>query len=93
MECKYLQTIELESPGEGARATSVIGQVVRIHVNDDYITPDGLIDMYKLRPLAGLGYYDYAVIEGSQLFQVKTPDDDRFSGDDSKGWEQAAGVE
>lgn len=93
MECKYLQTIELASPGDGARAATVIGHVVRIHVDDDYITDEGLIDMKKLRPLARLGYYDYAVIEGDQLFQMKTPDDDRFHGDDTKGWDETGGVE
>ncbi len=46
---------------------------------DDVITEDGLVDMKKLRPLARLGYYDFAVIEAEQIFSMQAPGDDRFA--------------
>ena len=59
----------------------VIGEVIGIHI-DDSIIADGKIDMAKLRPLARLGYYDYAVIEAAHLFSMQTPDDPRFANEE-----------
>lgn len=81
MECRYLQTVRLPDPGDGSRASMIIGEVVGIHISDDVIS-DGMIDMHKLRPLARLGYYDYAVIEPEHIFTMKTPDDPRFADED-----------
>ena len=81
LECKYLQTVHLPAPGDGSRASAVIGQVVGIHIADEVITDDGKVDMKKLRPVARLGYYDYAVIEPEQIFSMQAPDDSRFSAD------------
>ena len=79
LECKYVQSIALPAMEDGAAATAVIGQVVGIHISDDVITEDGLVDMKKLRPLARLGYYDFAVIEPEQIFSMQAPGDDRFT--------------
>lgn len=80
MECRYLQTIDLPDPGDGTRSAMVIGEVVGIHIADEVIV-DGVIDIAKLRPLARLGYYDYAVIEAANLFSMKASDDKRFADD------------
>ena len=73
LECVYLQSVELKSiPGYGAN-TLVIGEVVGIHIDERVLT-DGLIDVAKLRPLARLGYMDYAVIDESfQMFRPEWP--------------------
>ena len=68
----------------------VIGHVVQIHIADEMITDEGLIDMKKLRPVGRLGYYDYTIIEPENIFEVKTPGDDRFSGDNSKAWHETS---
>ena len=88
VECEYMQTIDLPAPKDGSRAAMVIGRVVHIHVADDVITGEGLIDMKKLRPVGRLGYYDYTIVEPENIFARKTPDDDRFAGDDSKAWDE-----
>ena len=49
----------------------VIGQVVMVHIRDDVITPDGRIDVLKVRPIARLGYYDYTSIES--IFEMRIP--------------------
>ncbi|MBH62173.1 MAG: flavin reductase [Alphaproteobacteria bacterium] len=79
LECRHVQFVPLPAPEDGAAATAVIGQVAGIHIADDVITEDGLVDMKKLRPLARLGYYDFAVIEAEQIFSMQAPGDDRFA--------------
>ncbi len=79
LECKYLQTVDLPAAPNGSRSVSVIGQVVGIHIADDVITDDGKVDIMKARPLARLGYLDYATIEAENIFSMHTPGDTRFS--------------
>ena len=70
-ECRYWRTIEL--PGrEGQPGTHaiVLGQVVGVHVADEVIS-EGRVDVTKLRPLARLGYGDYAVID--EVFTLTRP--------------------
>ena len=44
-ECKYHQTIEL--PGKEGFHHVVIGQVIGIHIKDEFITDDGIVDVLK----------------------------------------------
>jgi len=48
----------------------VLGQVVGIHI-DDAALVDGRVDVTKLRPIARLGYRDYAVID--EVFELGGP--------------------
>ena len=41
----------------------VIGRIIGIHISDDVLTPEGKIDVLKVRPLARLGYFDYTSVE------------------------------
>lgn len=75
LECVYLETIKLPPGKSGAQSNLVLGQVVGIHVADGVIT-DGMIDMKKLRPLARLGYLDYASIEPENVFSMRPPGGD-----------------
>jgi flavin reductase (DIM6/NTAB) family NADH-FMN oxidoreductase RutF len=63
LECLYNKTIELVS-SDGKKNTSslVIGEVVRVHI-DDAVIVDGMIDMARVRPISRLGYMDFAVVE------------------------------
>ena len=40
-----MQTIDMPTPKDGSRAAMVIGRVVRIHVADEVITDEGMIDI------------------------------------------------
>ncbi len=62
-ECVLHQIIDLPESSNGSPNTLVIGRVVGIHVRDDVITEEGRIDIRKIKPLARLGYMDYAVVE------------------------------
>jgi len=70
-ECRYLSTTRL--PGNSAHGwvDVVFGQVMQIHVRDEVIRPDGKLDIPAIRPLARMGYYDYAVI--SETFEMRIP--------------------
>ncbi len=58
LECQVVQILDLPSSATDAN-TMVIGQVVQIHIDDGVIV-DGMVDWRRLRPLARLGYFDYA---------------------------------
>lgn len=70
-ECKYWRTIDLPGPdgGPGTHAI-VLGQVVGVHIDDAAIV-DGKVDVTKLKPIARLGYGDYAVID--EVFELPRP--------------------
>lgn len=70
MECTLVQVVELPCTTPGSRNAMVIGRVVGLHIADGVLT-DGLIDMAKLKPIARLGYLDYAVVE--EVFSMSRP--------------------
>lgn len=65
LECALWREIDLPSGG-----MIVIGEVKGIHLNDAHIK-DGVFDVTLFKPLARLGYRDYAVIE--TLFSLNRP--------------------
>ncbi|MCG8493803.1 MAG: flavin reductase family protein [Sneathiellales bacterium] len=71
MECVHLKTIELPCNNPDAKNHMVLGQVVGIHINDDFIK-DGMVDMTKFHPLARLGYKDYSAV--MEVFSLDRPD-------------------
>lgn len=70
-ECRYIQTVDLPSARTGRVSHVVIGEVVGIHIDESVIV-DGMIDIGVLRPIARLGYMDYAVVDES--FAMARPD-------------------
>jgi flavin reductase (DIM6/NTAB) family NADH-FMN oxidoreductase RutF len=73
LECKVLQIIDLPASENTPPNNMVIGQVIGIHVDDDVIV-DGMIDARKVKPLARLGYLDYAAILPENVFSLARPD-------------------
>lgn len=70
-ECKYYQTIRLPGDGPMGSVDIIIGRVVGIHINDNFITPSGKLDIPKIKPLARMGYYDYTAVES--VFEMEIP--------------------
>lgn len=71
LECKVVTIIDLpvdEVTGQGNYAT--IGRVVGVHVKEDLIR-EGRIDIMQSRPLARLGYLDYATCQ--DVFTMERP--------------------
>lgn len=57
LECRMLQVITLK----GADNYMVIGEVTGVHLRDDCLV-NGRFDVTRYRPMARLGYMDYAVV-------------------------------
>lgn len=70
LECVYHQSIQLPVNSNGDANRVVIGRVVGIYI-DDHLIVDGKIDVAKVKPIARLGYMDYAVVEN--IFSMQRP--------------------
>lgn len=73
-ECVYHSTLRLPGGGTVGTVDVVIGRVVGVHISDHALTPDGRIDVPRLRPIARLGYYDYTSVES--VFEMRIPGND-----------------
>ncbi len=71
LECRLVEVKPLKGlDGEASESTMIIGQVVGIHIRDEAIR-EGRLDMAAVRPLARLGYLDYA--EAGTVFPLARP--------------------
>jgi len=68
-ECRLHQVVTLPGHRPSSDHHVVIGRVVAVHIDDAALTADGRIDVLKIRPIARLGYKDYASIES--VFQME----------------------
>ncbi len=66
LECKLTQIVPLE----GAANFLVLGQVTGVHMRDEHMV-DGRFDVTSYRPLARMGYQDYALVD--EVFSLKRP--------------------
>ncbi len=66
LECRLFKIIDLP----GAANTMVIGEVVGVHMQDDFIV-NGRFDVTRYQPLSRLGYMDYAAVE--DVFELVKP--------------------
>jgi flavin reductase (DIM6/NTAB) family NADH-FMN oxidoreductase RutF len=57
LECRLQQIVTLE----GGEDFLVIGTVTGVHIRDEFLV-DGRFDLTRVRPMARLGYKDYAVV-------------------------------
>ena len=62
LECKFDSSAALPAPELDGVHHVVIGRVVGVHIRDDALTPEGKLDVVKIRPLARLGYHDYTSV-------------------------------
>lgn len=69
-EVKYTSTHRLPG-GKAGPVDIVFGEVMRIHIRDDVVTAAGKPDIPKIRPIARMGYYDYAEID--ETFEMRIP--------------------
>lgn len=64
-ECEYVKTVDLPAKdGTPGAYSMVIGLVVGVYI-DDAVLEDGRINTAELKPIARLGYMDYAVVDAS----------------------------
>ena len=75
-ECKHHRTIELPGNSSNYVHQAVFGEVIGVHIDDDALPADGLLDVVKIRPIARLGYKDYISIESVFSMEKPQPEDD-----------------
>lgn len=73
-ECKHWQTIELPDVDAERQAGHylVIGRVVGIYIDDRFVK-DGKVDTGAMRPIARMGYMDYAAVTPETVFTLNRP--------------------
>ena len=69
--CDRISTHRLRGNSNHGWVDVVYGEVVRIHVKDDVLTPDGKLDIPRIKPIARLGYYDYTTV--TETFEMQIP--------------------
>lgn len=70
MECRVFRIVDLPNPDGVEQNALVIGHVLGIHI-DESVLVDGRVDVARLRPLARMGYRDYAVVD--RVFAMPRP--------------------
>jgi flavin reductase (DIM6/NTAB) family NADH-FMN oxidoreductase RutF len=71
LECKLLQIVSPNDlSGASANCNMVIGQVVGVHIDERFVK-DGRLDTAAMRPIARMGYDEYAVVESA--FAITRP--------------------
>jgi flavin reductase (DIM6/NTAB) family NADH-FMN oxidoreductase RutF len=71
LECRLHQIVPLPGQDGSVRDWAVIGRVVAIHIDDRYIR-DGRVDTAAMKPIARLGYSEYATVETA--WRMRRPD-------------------
>jgi flavin reductase (DIM6/NTAB) family NADH-FMN oxidoreductase RutF len=70
-ECRHFQTVPLPADDGHVNDWMVIGRVIGIHIDDRFIT-NGRVNTQALRPIARLGYAEYATI--AETWRMRRPD-------------------
>jgi len=70
-ECVYLNTLRFPGTPPMGSADVVFGRVVGVHIDDDALDVNGLVDVLKIRPIARMGYYDYTAVDN--VFRMVIP--------------------
>ena len=71
LECRWFKTIDLPGDDGKVRDRMVIGRVAGIHIDDRYIE-NGRVNTAALRPIARLGYAEYATV--NEVWRMRRPD-------------------
>lgn len=71
-ECRFLSLHTLPGNSPVGTVDVVYGAVARIHIDDDAVDTDGKLDIARIRPIARMGYYDYAVV--NDVFEMRIPE-------------------
>jgi flavin reductase (DIM6/NTAB) family NADH-FMN oxidoreductase RutF len=70
LECRLFQVVPLPNDQGHAEDHMVIGRVLGIHIDDRYIH-DGRVDTAAMRPIARLGYSEYATV--TEAWRMRRP--------------------
>jgi flavin reductase (DIM6/NTAB) family NADH-FMN oxidoreductase RutF len=71
LECRLFQVVALPTTTAGNVYAMIIGQVVGVHIDDRFIH-EGRVDTAAMRPIARLGYSEYATV--TEAWRMRRPD-------------------
>jgi len=71
MECKVIQIIE--TGHEGGAGNLVICEIIKMHINEDIINPEGVIDPHSIDLVGRMGANYYVRASGNAIFEVEKP--------------------
>jgi flavin reductase (DIM6/NTAB) family NADH-FMN oxidoreductase RutF len=74
-ECRLHEIVILPGRVPSSNHHLVIGRVLAVHIADTALTADGRVDVVKLRPIARLGYKDYASVDATFQMEKRSPED------------------
>jgi flavin reductase (DIM6/NTAB) family NADH-FMN oxidoreductase RutF len=75
LECRLHQIVRLPGRKPSSEHDLVIGQVLAVHIDDSVLTADGRVDVVSMRPIARLGYKDYASVDAVFQMEKRMPED------------------
>jgi flavin reductase (DIM6/NTAB) family NADH-FMN oxidoreductase RutF len=64
LECVHFQTVPLPNDEGSVSSWMVIGRVIGIHINDQFIE-NGRVNTTAMKPIVRLGYSEYATVDSS----------------------------
>ncbi|KAL9094420.1 MAG: hypothetical protein Q9165_003270 [Trypethelium subeluteriae] len=70
-ECRYYTTLRLPGNAPMGSVDIVIGRVEAIHIADEVIDKNGMLDVPRIMPIARCGYYQYTTIK--EVFEMRPP--------------------
>jgi len=73
LECRYLKSVDIPGWNEKDAYRVIFGEVVGIHINDEFITEEGLVNVIKMLAIGRLGYNDYTRVDSESIFNMNRP--------------------
>tara|TARA_B110000240_G_scaffold154570_1_gene171496 strand:- start:1431 stop:1883 length:453 start_codon:yes stop_codon:yes gene_type:complete len=73
LECRYLKSVDIPGWNEKDAYRVIFGEVVGIHIKDEFITEEGLVDVIKMLAIGRLGYGDYTRVDSESIFSMNRP--------------------
>ncbi len=70
-ECKVNQVVELGN--EGGAGNLIICEVTRIHINENVLDENGMIDQHKIDLVSRMGGDWYCRADSNSMFEIKKP--------------------
>jgi len=74
LECRHIKTVEIPGWNPADVYKVIFGEVIGIHIADEVITDDGLVDVARIMPIGRLGYNDYTRVDADSIFTLVRPD-------------------
>ncbi|MBT3531236.1 MAG: flavin reductase family protein [Gammaproteobacteria bacterium] len=73
LECRYIKSVEIPSWEPSDKFIMILGEVIGVHIDDEFITEEGLVDVVRMSPIGRMGYNDYSRVDEDNLFEMERP--------------------